>query len=193
MNILSKHALFLRWYLFFSLICISSVFCHYLGGFEEIYLKDSSKLSFLILGIFYFMSIWCGIKTYALSKILKQKDKDTEEIQEIERLSEIGWFCSEFLLTLGMIGTVLGFILMLGEFGKVDAGNVGSIQKLLSGMSFGMSMALFTTIVGLVCGSLLKIQYFNLAQSLDLIKNLKPSLILDEITISNEDIENLLK
>ncbi len=138
------------------------------------------------------MSIWAGIKTYALSKIMKQTDKDVDEIQEIERLSEIGWFCSEFCLTLGMIGTVLGFIMMLGEFGKVDAGDVTSIQKLLSGMSLGMATALYTTIVGLVCGSLLKIQYFNLAQSLDLLKITKSPLVLETETITESKIGELL-
>ena len=61
-----------------------------------------------------------------------------------------------------MMGTVIGFIMMLAGFGAVDAKDANSIQNLMSSMSSGMATALYTTLAGLICSSLLKIQYFNI-------------------------------
>ena len=38
---------------------------------------------------------------------------------------------------------------------------------MIKGLGSGMSTALYTTLVGLICSSLLKIQYFNLSQAID--------------------------
>jgi biopolymer transport protein ExbB/TolQ len=65
-------------------------------------------------------------------------------------------------LNLGMIGTIWGFILMLAGFVNVDVSDIKSVQELLTSMSGGMSIALYTTLTGLVCSQILKVQFFNL-------------------------------
>ena len=76
---------------------------------------------------------------------------------------EAGWFTSEICLTLGLIGTVSGFILMLyGAFSEINISDTVSIQESLKKMSLGMSTALYTTLVGLLTSLVLKIQYFRL-------------------------------
>ena len=66
-----------------------------------------------------------------------------------------------------MIGTVVGFILMLlGSFQNIDAGDTIALQKTLGQLASGMSTALFTTLVGLVSSILLKVQFFNLSQGI---------------------------
>lgn len=73
------------------------------------------------------------------------------------------WFTSEVLLSLGMIGTVAGFILMLGDsFGSIDTANPETLKEALSSMALGMSTALYTTLVGLILSQALKIQLVNL-------------------------------
>jgi len=84
--------------------------------------------------------------------------------------AEIGWFLSEFCLTLGMIGTIVGFIMMLSGFNTLDIQNVSTVQGLLSQLGLSMATALYTTIVGLVCGSILKIQFFIVSLELDRIE-----------------------
>ena len=83
---------------------------------------------------------------------------------------EIGWFISDFVLTIGMIGTVSGFLLMLtGAFAGVDLTDEVAMKNVLEKMSKGMSTALYTTLFGLICGSLLKIQYFSLGRATDIL------------------------
>ncbi|MDC1257330.1 MotA/TolQ/ExbB proton channel family protein, partial [bacterium] len=66
---------------------------------------------------------------------------------------------SESMLALGMIGTVAGFILMLGgSFSDIDTSNPETLKTALKSMALGMSTALYTTLVGLVCSQLYKVQ-----------------------------------
>ena len=83
---------------------------------------------------------------------------------------ELGWFISDLLLTIGMIGTVSGFLIMLtGAFAGVNISDEVAMKSVLEKMAKGMSTALYTTLFGLICGSLLKIQYFSLARATDLL------------------------
>ncbi len=91
-------------------------------------------------------------------------------VEKIDHLIEVGWFASDLCLTIGMIGTVSGFIMMLSGFYTVDVSKVQTIQELIKQLGAGMSTALYTTLVGLICSALLKIQYFNLNQAIDRIR-----------------------
>ena len=166
-----KHALFLRWWLFISIVIVASAFAGVLGVFSDIWEKDATKLSFLIFAIFGFMSLWCGLKTFVLSHTIHSLPYDKVyymgKLEKVAGQEEIGWFSSEMCLNIGMIGTVIGFIMMLVGFAHVDVSNVKSVQDLLGSMSGGMSTALYTTLVGLICSQLLKIQYFHLMKGIE--------------------------
>ena len=70
-----------------------------------------------------------------------------------------GHFVSDALLRLGLLGTVVGFILMLAPVARMDAFDPTSARTLLQDMSGGMAVALYTTLCGLVTSILLKLQY----------------------------------
>jgi len=165
-----KHALFLRWWFIITLTVVAGAFAGVFGIFNDIWDKDATKLSFLIFAIFGFMSLWCGIKTFILSHTLHHLPSDkvyySGQLEKVSSQEEIGWFSSDMCLNIGMIGTVIGFIMMLVGFAHVDVGDIKSIQDLLGSMSGGMSTALYTTLVGLVASQLLKIQYFNLQRGI---------------------------
>ncbi len=75
---------------------------------------------------------------------------------------EFGWFCSDVMLKLGLIGTVIGFIIMLGSLANITTFDVTLLQGVLTTMGSGMGVALYTTLSALVTGVLIAIQYFNL-------------------------------
>jgi len=74
----------------------------------------------------------------------------------------IGFFISETMLRLGLLGTVIGFIFMLAPLTNVQAIDVGQMREILASMSDGMAVALYTTLCGLIGGILLKLEYYFL-------------------------------
>ncbi|MBI29049.1 MAG: hypothetical protein CFH21_01004 [Alphaproteobacteria bacterium MarineAlpha5_Bin11] len=75
---------------------------------------------------------------------------------------KIGSFISDSLFKLGLLGTIIGFVLMLQPISNIDSFDEISIKNALTSMSAGMSIALFTTLSGLIGGLLLKMQYYFL-------------------------------
>ncbi len=87
---------------------------------------------------------------------------------------EIGWFATDSMIKLGLLGTIIGFILMLGSVVNVTEFDVTTMQKILAHMSSGMGTALYTTMAGLVCSLLATAQYQMLDRNIDeLINTLK--------------------
>ena len=74
-----------------------------------------------------------------------------------------GFFVADILLKLGIVGTVIGFIIMLSSLSTIDEMNLSKMNNLLLSMSSGMKVALYTTLSGLLCSILLTIQnnYFE--------------------------------
>ena len=84
---------------------------------------------------------------------------------ELANRHALGHFISDALLKLGLLGTVVGFILMLMPIGEITEFDPGLMQRLLTEMSGGMAVALYTTLAGLVTSTLLKLQYHILDAS----------------------------
>jgi len=147
----------LKWWLIFCLIVLGIGTCFYFDVHKSLYESDITRLSYLILIIFGCTSVWIGTKTYRVGIL-----------QDYEQKSDVGWFVSESCLALGMVGTVTGFLIMLGTaFANVDVTNAVTLQQALSDMAIGMSTALWTTLVGLVCSLLIKVQLVNLEVALN--------------------------
>ena len=79
----------------------------------------------------------------------------------------IGWFCTDIMIKLGLLGTIIGFVLMLGSVVNVSDFDANAMQNILKQMSSGMGTALYTTFAGLVCSILTAAQFFMLDQAAD--------------------------
>lgn len=71
----------------------------------------------------------------------------------------LGHFSTDLLLRLGLLGTIIGFILMLLPVAEIKEFEPAIMQQLLSSMSGGMAVALYTTMAGLITSTLLRYQY----------------------------------
>lgn len=162
---MTKHLIFLRWWVIASLIFISSYFLYQFGICEEIWKTDSTLISAGIVGVFSLMTVWCGIKTFTLSHGLRKSRKDL--IETVKNQEQIGWFTADLFTMAGFVGTIWGMIVALKGFDGVNPSDIMSIQHLISALVHGVSIALYTTLTGLVCSALLKIQYFNLGYALE--------------------------
>ena len=147
----------LKWWLVFCLTLLGMCACVYFNIHKDLYAADVTRLSFLIISIFICTSVWIGTKTYKIGIH-----------QDYNQKSDVGWFISESCLALGMVGTVTGFLIMLGTaFANVDVTNAVTLQNALSDMALGMSTALWTTLVGLVSSLIIKVQLVNLEVALN--------------------------
>ena len=73
-----------------------------------------------------------------------------------------GGFASDTLMKLGLLGTIIGFIIMLAPIAGLDASDKSMMKSSMGLMSDGMAVAMYTTLAGLVGSILLKIQYYML-------------------------------
>ncbi len=80
---------------------------------------------------------------------------------------EFGWFYIDLMLKVGFLGTLVGFILMLGSVAETGTLDASTMQKVLQQMSVGMSTALYTTMASLVAGILLSVPYYLLDRGLE--------------------------
>ena len=141
----------LKWWLIFCLTILGFGALYHFNVHSLLYYADVTKLSFLIIVIFMFTSIWIGRKTF-----------DLETTSVTDDTIDVGWFVAESCLALGMVGTVTGFLYMLGTaFENIDITNATTLQDALASMARGMSTALYTTLTGLIASLIIKIQLVN--------------------------------
>jgi len=134
--------LFLKWWLIFILMILSGAVTWYFSFVNFLYANDFTKLSFVIIAILFFTTIIIGYKYY----------KNNHDF-------EIEWFASEVVISLGMIGTVVGFIFMLyAAFSELNVDDSAKLQQSMMLMAKGMGTALLTTLVGLISSVLIKCQ-----------------------------------
>ena len=67
-----------------------------------------------------------------------------------------GAFASDTLMKLGLLGTIIGFIIMLAPIAGLDAADSTLLKSSMGLMSDGMAVAMYTTLAGLVGSILLK-------------------------------------
>ena len=73
-----------------------------------------------------------------------------------------GAFVSDMLMKLGLLGTIIGFIIMLAPIATLDAADKVAMKSSMGLMSDGMAVAMYTTLAGLAGSILVRIQYYML-------------------------------
>lgn len=160
------------------------------GWVGTVVAADSTGLALAISGVFLIGLITCAIKLRSITRELKDaqtfapregslaadyrgevadrsagsraisaaalKTKLSQEIAMVRHLANS-------LVLLGLIGTVLGFIIALSGVDPERASDVSSIAPMVSQLIRGMSVALYTTLVGSVLNLWLMMNYRILA------------------------------
>ena len=133
---------FMYWWLVTVIQAILVGITIYFGSIEFLWNTDVTKLSFLTISLWIVAS---GINGYTSYRTKTNYDAP--------------WFIAESCMTVGMIGTVIGFMLMLGSsFVNIDPSDIESMKQVIVDMASGMSTALLTTLTGLIASLFLKIQ-----------------------------------
>ena len=139
---------FLKWWLLITLTVVGLSIAAYFNFIQFLYAHDLTKLSVAILALFAATSSVIGYKLWKERDVKKKKYG-----------YDVEWFVSEMMISLGMIGTVIGFIYMLySVFSSLNIADTLAVQQSLGKMAQGMGTALLTTLVGLVSSVLIKSQ-----------------------------------
>jgi len=141
--------LFLQWALFVALIVIGAVIGTRLGWAKYVFSGDSTHLTLVPLALFVFTTGWCGRLSWKLS--------NGGDLAEIRHTLESTWFSSSVCVNVGLLGTAIGYYLMMkGE---------GSAEQVVLQVKHGMNTAFMNTIVGGFCGQLIEAQSHFLGQA----------------------------
>ena len=125
------------------MVATGSYITHTMGWLVPLYTNDLTYITFLI-------TVIAGLTTLSLGYKFKVPETDSVDVE---------WFVSDVVLTLGMLGTIIGFMIMLeGTFSSIEFNDTDSIRQALSSMSQGLFTALNTTLIGLVSSIILKVQ-----------------------------------
>lgn len=145
----------LKWW---TILCSSFLIlflAYHFGYLAQLYDADITKLSWVIIGLFFLLNIRLGYQLHTNRETGKNFD----------------WLMSETMISLGMVGTVVGFIYMLSTvFTDINLDDIRSVQDSLSIMATGMGTALWTTLIGLICSILFKTQLV-LTEPLNLVRH----------------------
>ena len=121
---------------------------------------DKSRLSWLIL------AIWLGMSARWLFLLRRIESTDAIAEDDMVRWLNHGWFAADSVLKIGLLGTIIGFILMLVPIGELTSFDANSLQSALAAMSAGMAVALYTTLTGLIANIILRFQFQFLADAM---------------------------
>lgn len=179
---------FYGWLLIVGVIMFGVYLLWDFGLFAKLLNEDVTYLSSIILALFCAITLYLGFAAWHLSRqtayaflvdkhpkswahdhlrlLQWQREQSTNEseallarlVERIHRGHTSGWFFSDILMRLGLIGTVIGFVLMLSTVYQIKDNDVQALQQLLGTMGSGMQVALYTTLAGLGTAMLVSLQ-----------------------------------
>jgi hypothetical protein len=144
---------------------------------------DPSGISIAIVALAVVVTLWCGrrawqLQAQAVSASAWRRAYNDARVRSPEQAAallsehshgphETAWWFAASAIKLGLLGTVVGFIVMASRIGAMPGFDVDQIQVLLKQMTAGMAIALYTTLVGLIANLWLGLQLLLLDRAAD--------------------------
>jgi len=163
--------LLLRWWLFFCVLLLGLVALYNNGVLVEVYKADSTYMCMTIFAILGYATLHCGIAAGKVNTTVKKCEKvigfdnslhkdyihdlDANVMPLISRCSFLATICS----SLGMFGTIWGMIQMMKSISGINLDDVNLVD-----FASSMGIALYTTLVGLFCRMLIRIQVHGILE-----------------------------
>ena len=138
---------FAVWLSVFLALVGGNYYAFELGYYHFLLSADKSYLSWLNLVVFFVMYTRLGVYLFNYGKLSEEQ-------------SDPGYEAAEYCMAIGMLGTVIGFIMMTYSMTNIDFSNIENIKKLFEVSTKGMSTALFTTAVGLITSVSLRLAHY---------------------------------
>ena len=155
------HRLILRFAIFnLAAVALLGAAWH-VGWVDQVIAADVTHLVFVIFGVFLLGTVLCARRVWWVSsKLDGGVALSTAALSS--RIAVVRQTANSLVL-LGLIGTVLGFIIALGGVDPASADDFDAVAPMVAGLIAGMSVALYTTLVGSVLSLWLTVNYRMLA------------------------------
>lgn len=181
----SADTLFWAWTLHAGLVLFLFWWLHRLGAWTALVDGDPSGISVGILVLAVACTVWVGRRARLLAQQARGQaadswqaafaaDRSAGRPEAAQLLSErthgpheTAWWFAAAAIKLGLLGTVVGFIIMSLQLGRVQVFDISEVQTLLKQMTNGMAIALYTTLVGLAANLWLGLQLLLLDRMAD--------------------------
>jgi len=143
-----------RWWSVFSVTLLTSLFLMINGGAKFILDSDVTYISWLIIASFVAGSIKVGLVAKTGPPDGFQGRKDSHMVK----------FFLNTCASLGLLGTIIGIMIaMKGNLSELDPSNANAIKATLSTVYSGVGAALVTTMLGVLAGLSLRMQWAMIA------------------------------
>lgn len=143
--------IFWKWWTTIVLtIVLMSIAEYYITISEYLLEKDSTRISLIILAILIVCSLYIGRQAYKLQfNSIAVNPKNIEPI----------WYFSDAVLSIGMVGTLVGFLVVLTTtFTNITGYTPEELKDVIGALASGMGIALITSLTGLLSSIVLKFQ-----------------------------------
>lgn len=156
---IARHALVLNYILINAVaagLLIAAWFQGWLTGFAE---PTTWIMSLAICAVFLWGLADCGLRIWQLNRSLNEAgtgnlvaDETGTRTLQMQLGNQIGnvRYVANSLVFLGLIGTVIGFIIGLSGVNAAAASDVEKVAPMITKLVNGMSVALYTTLLGAI-------------------------------------------
>jgi hypothetical protein len=152
----------LKWWVVFCMVIFASIYAQMsIGLFTDMNNADLTKLSFLILFVFYGYMATLGFR---LSKFCRNINNPFHSMK-FARIMKHGWFISEIFVSIGFFGTLVGIMNMYAP-GMFTTGGGGAMEAVM----LGMKTALYTTVMALGCSIIMIVTLYTIQNDLEIIE-----------------------
>jgi MotA/TolQ/ExbB proton channel family len=184
-DLIAQHAerLFWAWAAMMGAALFTAWWLRERGAWTALVAGDPTGISVGITVLSVVVSLWVGwrlrlIAAQALPRSLWREAWKSERAQLTDLATQTlaerthgphetaWWFCGA-TIKLGLLGTVVGFIVMSSQIGEMPSLDFDQVQVLLKRMTQGMAIALYTTLVGLIANLWLGLQLMLLDRIAD--------------------------
>jgi MotA/TolQ/ExbB proton channel family len=175
--------LFWAWALGLGAALFLAVWMQHQGVWRALVEGDPSNISLGIVVVSLLVTLWCGHRAWVLQReclpgsgwrLAFAQESTSAGDQAPALLSErthgpheTAWWLAAATIKLGLLGTVVGFIVMATQIGRMPSFDLDQVQNLLKQMTGGMAIALYTTLAGLVANLWLGAQLLLLDRMAD--------------------------
>lgn len=176
--------LFWAWSLHVGVMLFAAWWMQRRGLWMELVNGDPSGISVGILVLAIVATGWIGARARRLALESRPEggrwraawlaDRHAGRAEAAQLLSErshgpheTAWWFASAAIKLGLLGTVVGFIVMSMQISHMQLFDISEVQTLLKQMTQGMAIALYTTLVGLAANLWLGLQLLLLDRMAD--------------------------